>query len=154
MITAPIKRHKSLRPLSREHHDSLLLCWKIRRGLQKSVEPSRILEYVRYCAVRNLLPHFEVEEQVVFPVLGTKNEMVRDALEQHARLRALFDRTAADAGMLLVLEQLLEKHIRFEERVLFQEIQKAATPEQMLAIEESHAAIAPEEEWADKFWEG
>ena len=153
MITAPIKRHKSLRPLSREHHDSLLLCWKIRRGLQKAVESGRIFDYVKYCAARNLMPHFEVEEQVVFPVLGTRNELVREALDQHARLRILFSRTETDAGTLSVLEQLLEKHIRFEERVLFQEIQKAATPEQMEAIEESHAGIAPEEEWADKFWE-
>src|SRR5690606_10923423 len=28
----PIKRNKDLQPFSRDHHHSLLLCWKIRTG--------------------------------------------------------------------------------------------------------------------------
>ncbi|CDF79955.1 hypothetical protein BN863_22430 [Formosa agariphila KMM 3901] len=31
----PLKRHKSLQPLSRDHHHGLLLAWKIRADLRK-----------------------------------------------------------------------------------------------------------------------
>ncbi|WP_241739476.1 hypothetical protein [Aestuariibaculum marinum] len=31
----PLKRHKALQPLSREHHYGLLLTWKIRTGFKK-----------------------------------------------------------------------------------------------------------------------
>ena len=34
----PIKRHKAIQPLSREHHQGLLLCWKIGKGFEKGIE--------------------------------------------------------------------------------------------------------------------
>ena len=33
----PIKRSEYLKPLSRDHHQGLLLCWKIRTGLKKGI---------------------------------------------------------------------------------------------------------------------
>ena len=41
----PIKRSEFLKPISREHHHGLLLCWKIRAGLKKGIEPERIKLY-------------------------------------------------------------------------------------------------------------
>ena len=43
MKSKPIKRHKALQPLSRDHHHGLLLSWKIRAGFSKNIEPNRIL---------------------------------------------------------------------------------------------------------------
>jgi len=34
----PIKRDKVLQPLSHDHHQGLLLCWKIRTGIKKGIE--------------------------------------------------------------------------------------------------------------------
>src|SRR5688500_13232008 len=123
MIKAPIKRHKTLRPLSREHHDGLLLCWKIRRGIQKSAEPERIASYVRHFYTHHLQPHFRVEEEHVFPVLGNGHSMVQQAMDEHSRIRSLVAMKEPDNSALDLLQQQLEKHIRFEERVMFQEIQ-------------------------------
>ncbi len=42
----PQKRHIALQPLSREHHQGLLLSWKIRKGLSRKIEFDRIQNYV------------------------------------------------------------------------------------------------------------
>ena len=153
MTQTPIKRHKSLRPLSREHHDGLLLCWKIRRGIQKQVDPGRIGRYVQYYLKTHLEPHFRIEEQAVFPVLGQENEMVRQALDDHNRLRSLRELDHPNYTALELIQQQLEKHIRFEERVLFQELQKVATPHELQEIETNHETAGPEESWTDRFWQ-
>jgi iron-sulfur cluster repair protein YtfE (RIC family) len=54
-----------------------------------------------------------------------------------------------------VLEQLadrLEAHIRFEERVLFEEIQNIATASQIDIIERVHGGGKFEENTTDEFW--
>ena len=42
----PIKRSEELVSLSRDHHDGLLLSWKIRTGINKGIELKRIADYV------------------------------------------------------------------------------------------------------------
>lgn len=152
MIKTPIKRHKTLRPLSREHHDGLLLCWKIRRGLQKNIDPARIGRYVQYFFTNHLAPHFNIEEEYVFPVLGNDHPMVIQAIDEHRRLRSLIEMKETNNTLELIQPQL-EKHIRFEERVLFQEIQQVAKPDELEAIELVHESSGPEESWEDRFWQ-
>ena len=53
---------------------------------------------------------------------------------------------------LSLLEEELVQHIRFEERVLFQEIEKPATGEQLAMIEEEQKENQSDE-WEDKFLE-
>jgi len=71
----PIKRSRSLAPLSRDHHDGLLLCWKIREGIRKAIEADRIRRYVAYCLEQQLALHFIEEEEVVFAVLAEDDPM-------------------------------------------------------------------------------
>jgi hypothetical protein len=73
----PIKRSEFLKPLSREHHRGLLFCWKIRAGIKKNVEVSRIKKYADWFYQNYLVPHFEVEEKYVFPILGNENEFIK-----------------------------------------------------------------------------
>ncbi len=151
--TKPLKRHASLQPLSREHHHGLLLSWKIRTGLSKGVAPERIKAYSDWFFVNHLLPHFEVEERHVFPVLGGKEHpMVMRALREHRRLKRLF--AAADdlTKHLSLIEEELTAHIRFEERVLFNEVQAIASPEQLAEIEHLHNGQPFAAEWEDQFW--
>jgi hypothetical protein len=49
-------------------------------------------------------------------------------------------------------EELLAAHIRFEERVLFNELQAVATPAQLAEIQILHPAQGLEEKWDDTFW--
>lgn len=150
----PIKRHEALKPLSREHHQGLLLCWKIRQGFKLNVESQRIKDYTQWFMAHYLEPHFESEEQYVFPVLGNDNELVKRALVEHTRLKQLFNEKADIANALRQIEEELESHIRFEERVLFNEIQKKATLDQMAEIEKRHQETKfSDDGWKDRFWD-
>ncbi|AXP80970.1 hypothetical protein CJ739_1885 [Mariniflexile rhizosphaerae] len=151
MSQKPLKRHKALQPLSREHHHGLLLSWKIRAGFSKNIEPERIKVYADWFFKTHLIPHFEMEEQFVFPVLESNNELVKKALEDHTLLKRLFEDDHIEIA-LSQIEKALDEHIRFEERVLFPEIQKAATELELLEIEKIHQETDFVDKLDDQFW--
>ncbi|MEO5601557.1 MAG: hemerythrin domain-containing protein [Cyclobacteriaceae bacterium] len=151
----PIKRNEFLTPLSLEHHHGLLLCWKIRTGYRNNIEPSRIQSYAYWFYTNYLLAHFEVEEKYVFSILGDGHELVKRALMEHRKLRRLFEGVKLEGKNLGLIEEKLEAHIRFEERVLFNKIQDVASPselEGMLLRHSDQLQMQHVEEWGDKFW--
>jgi len=152
-MTNPIRRNEALKPLSRDHHHGLLLCWKIRQGIKPNVEPERIKKYLDWFWISYLKPHFEIEEKYVFPVLGNENELVKQALAEHRKLKRLFENEDAISKAISLIEEELEKHIRFEERVLFNEIEKVASSEQLLQIEIDCSDKSFYENLSDPFWE-
>ena len=138
----PLDRHPLLRPLSREHHEGLLLCWRIRRALgTEGADHQHELATCRSFFHTDLLPHFAVEEEVVFPVLGTEHPLVQRAIHEHRRLARLFDITDDPTTALSRIEDLLEAHIRFEERVLFPLVQAAASDDQLERIDRLHGSL-------------
>ena len=149
----PIKRKEALKPLSRDHHHGLLLCWKIRQGIKLNVEPERIKKYLDWFWMSYLKPHFEIEEQYVFPILGIENELVKQALAEHRRLKRLFENEDDLSKTNSLIEKELEMHIRFEERVLFNAIQSLASSEQLIQIEIDCEDKCFYENLSDPFWE-
>ena len=148
----PIKRDKNIQPLSRDHHHTLLLCWKLRKGFAKGVAPERMKKYSDWFFQDHVLPHFKIEEEYLFPVLGEDHEMVKKALADHRRLQRLFEDDKDISRSLSLIEEELEKHVRFEERELFNEIQKQATEEQLAVILVKHKDEKFQENTADEFW--
>ncbi len=148
-----IKRVEALKPLSRDHHHGLLLCWKIRQGIKLNVDLERIKKYLDWFWMTYLKTHFEMEEQYVFPVLGSENKLVKQALAEHTRLKRLFESEIDLQKSISLIEEELEKHIRFEERVLFNEIQSAASSEQLRQIEMNCTDKSFYENLSDVFWE-
>lgn len=148
----PIKRHTALQPLSREHHHGLLLSWKIREGFKWNIEPARIKKYTDWFWENYLQQHFEFEEKYIFPILGEGDKMVKRAKKEHGRLRRLFTSPERVEINLSLIEEELVAHIRFEERVLFNEIQKIADKEQLSLLENIHQKILNIESWRDEFW--
>ncbi|HVV06981.1 MAG TPA: hemerythrin domain-containing protein [Puia sp.] len=152
----PIKRHSALQPLSHDHHQALLVSWKIRMGLRKAIEPQRIKKFCDFFYKSHLAGHFKLEEEYIFPILGAGHELITTALADHYTLSQLFTQKQADVNTLTRIEKELEEHIRFEERILFDEIQKIATEEQLNLA----AAVRPGgkedieriESWKDEFW--
>ena len=61
----PLKRNAAIVELSKDHHFGLLLIWKTREGLKKSIEPERISRYVIHFFETELKGHFNEEEVVV-----------------------------------------------------------------------------------------
>lgn len=152
MKPKPLKRHKALQPLSREHHHGLLLSWKIRTGFSKNIEIERIKTYADWFFNNELIPHFELEEAHIFPLLKADNELVKRALAEHRRLKRLFNDEKDVERSLHKIEEELEQHIRFEERILFPEIQKTATKAQLALIEEIHHEEGFVDNVSDEFW--
>ncbi len=149
----PIKRHKALQALSRQHHFGLLFSWKLRKGFNKNIEIERLSEYAKWFFQHEIKPHFSDEEKYVFPILEEGNELVERALKEHRRIKRLFNDTEDPDKSLSRLEEELDAHIRFEERVLFNEIQKVATEEQLEKIEKIHSHFEKTPDYHDPFWE-
>jgi len=146
------KRHKALQPLSREHHHGLLLSWKIRIGFSKNISVERIKAYADWFYKNHLIPHFEMEEAEIFTVLANNHKLVKKALDDHRRLKHLFTEKTNIDKALRNIEKGLEQHIRFEERVLFPEIQKKATEAQLGHIENMHHPASFKDNLNDVFW--
>jgi len=151
----PIKRHKGLQPLSHEHHQGLLLSWKIRAGLKKEVSLDRIKRYCDFFFKEELIHHFNIEETHIFTLLKPNDELVKRALADHRKLKRLFLKNQSDMKIIIAIEEELEKHIRFEERILFNKVQEEASERQLLKIQELHNAptVSNIEKWSDNFWE-
>lgn len=148
----PIKRNIFIQPLSRDHHFTLLLCWKIRKGFSKNIPPERIKRYADWYFQNHVLPHFQIEEDYLFPVLGKENDMVKKALSDHRRLTRLFRNEKEIEKSLSLIEEELEQHVRYEERELFNEIQRVATPAQLELVAENHPDSKFRENTEDEFW--
>lgn len=152
-ILKPISRHEALRPLSHDHHYSLLLCWKIRTGLENQIAAERIKNYADWFYQNHLLPHFKKEEEILFPLLDSQNKMIKKALAAHRRLSRHFVDQKNICRSLSFIEEELEAHIRFEERVLFNEIQQKLTGEIAQRITPLLHDSETDNDWNDKFWD-
>lgn len=151
-MSEPIKRIEALKSISRDHHHGLLLCWKIREGVKRNIEAERVKKYVDWFWHNHLAQHIEKEEKLLFPILGNQNNLIKQALDQHRRLKQLFESVNDLVKSLNLIEEELEKHIRFEERTLFSEIQKVANEKQLQQIQSHHSDSKFEDNLTDPFW--
>ena len=153
----PIKRHESIAEFSRDHHFALLFVWKIRTGLKKAVEPERIKKYIVHFFNTGLKPHFKEEEELLFPLLSEENKLRIRAETEHKLMHQIIAEMENSSSDNLPIEKFadtLEKHIRFEERELFNYLQSAvsesALSEIALQLKAREHEPAP---WPDTFWE-
>ncbi|MBF6607519.1 MAG: hemerythrin domain-containing protein [Flavobacterium sp.] len=145
----PLKRSNELKPFSKDHHHGLLLGWKIRNGLKKGIAAERISAYTEWFFRNYLAPHFDLEEKYIFPILDRQDELIAKAYTDHAQIRSMI--TELNAESLAELADLLESHIRFEERQLFGKIQEVASEEQLALLAQVHHDGAFVEHH-DEFW--
>jgi len=134
-----MKRARELRGLSEDHHHGLVLARKAKRAGAGEGEttPSEVWAEVEAQFAVELAPHFLIEETLIAPELTAAGEdaLVTRLLEEHRTLRACVlpgsGRTPED---LTRFGELLESHIRFEERELFETAQTCMTPEALSAV--------------------
>src|SRR5687768_121192 len=121
-------RHSALIPLSHDHHLGLMAAQRLKRGDTAYKRSSSIEESVAELWRTELADHFEQEERFLFAV-ETSDEiraMIRRAIDEHARIRDLVERIGRGeevAASARELGTLLDAHIRFEERELFERMQ-------------------------------
>ena len=125
-------RHPILIPLSNDHHHGLALALRCRRQALGQIKPTgaqglkeRVKEYRDFFA-QNLVPHFQAEEEILFPLIRARaagsHSLIDELLKDHEQLRKWEGCLEEDKGLAKVLfdlGDLLERHIRREERELF-----------------------------------
>jgi len=136
-------RHESLVPLSRDHYHGLLLAQQIKttERIMMAGWPSAPVQqaaFVRAFFAEHLERHFTDEEQSLFPMVvkhipsasAQVDELLQDhrAMEKFARSFEHPDPHRAPA-LLAEFGDLLERHIRREERELFPLFEAQAPPD-------------------------
>lgn len=156
MQQKPIKRNPQLIKLSRDHHFGLLIVWKIRQGIRYEVAAPRIVAFVLEAFRKELEPHFLQEEKCVFPLLQPDDPMRLRAAAEHQNLRSLQVDLSQDISydLLQLFANLLDEHIRFEERELFNYIEEICSQELLIEAEKCMQAMPQPvaDQWADQFW--
>lgn len=147
-----IEKTDVLQSLSEEHHNGRTLSWNIQQGLRQSAPIEKIWSYVDWFWENNLSTHFELEETHLFSIIPSDNKHIKKALSQHRRLRRLFEKSPKDIRSLNSIEEELNRLIRFEESILFGEVAKYATEEQLLAINDLIDSSSQKEWQGDQFW--
>ncbi len=151
----PLKRSKELSPLSREHHDGLQFVWKLRQGLENKTTMGKLKEFTIFYWQQHIKPHFFHEEQVLSKFIPEDNVLLKQMRIEHEMIRELILQLGQDssAQIFSTLADIIYKHIRFEERELFQWVEVHLTKEQLEEIySELEAHPLCGSDWTDEFW--
>ncbi len=124
-----MKRSRALKPLSSEHHQALLVAFQLKKGLAGHAESAGapkdlpgLLGLARRFEEQVLRAHARAEEELLGRFIA-EADMARLRAE-HAELSRLVDvaRTARQGDLrahLGAFADLVERHVRWEERELF-----------------------------------
>lgn len=145
------QRHRSLVPLALDHHEGLLLVQQLREADRAIMVgwPTTVTDRASFVSRfydEHLKSHFDVEEKALFPLAAEfvvqARPIVEELLSEHrvieqfvGRFRSVSEPQTVES--LLEFGNLLEQHIRKEDRVLFPLIEECASSEILDRIEQS-----------------
>ena len=133
----------------------------IEKGVRKNTDLKVLQDFTRQFWEKDLNKHFMLEESHLVPYLRKKEfpeYIIQSLLRDHELLRVLSQRIlngGASYKGFLAFSTLLENHVRFEERLVFEKAQEMI-PEQELRTVSAHfpeqsSAIC--KNYPVKFWE-
>ncbi|HEY5367939.1 MAG TPA: hemerythrin domain-containing protein [Hanamia sp.] len=151
----PIKRNENIIKFSRDHHASLLFCWKIRQGVKHHIDIDRMLDYLRYFWTKHFAPHFGEEEAFLFAPL--KDDKVLKAMDDHKSIKESIEALHATKlhgteEKLLELADMVDEHVRYEERILFPHLESTLSHEQLKHIGTQISDEPLLDTYQDAFW--
>ncbi len=135
--------------LNDEHEKLREMCMHIRQGLNRRVETVRIRAYLDWCSKKYLIPHLQKEEE--FLIHQEKNTRIKRAMANHRRILRLLTCSCEDLKVLNLLEEELEAHIRFEEKIVYKEIEENSISK--INAGDINGAEGNTSKWKDPFWE-
>ena len=156
-----MKRDAGLQPISRQHHDALMACLIIEKGVRKQTDLKILQDFTRKVWDNDLSRHFTLEENYLVPQLRQRKfpeYIIRSLLRDHELLRVLSQRIlngGASYQGFLTFSTLLEQHVRFEERLVFEKAQELI-PESELQEVGAHFPSNVDaicKNYPNKFWE-
>ena len=159
-----ILRHSTLQPLSRQHHQGLLVSLLLDKGLKKNASLKEMRDFILQFWEDELRQHFEKEDLLFLPLADTYPQLIEHLTQlknEHQEIRMLIQKLnneirSEQLETITSFSNNLEKHIRFEERQLFNIILETL-PENELNNFESELNLITEKEFCTKypvkFWE-
>jgi hemerythrin-like domain-containing protein len=134
-----MKRDLGFWGLTSDHHHALVLARRARLASEGTgpVSPEAAWREVVDDWRASIAAHFDAEERLLLPALGRVGEsaLVARTLAEHAGLRRVIGEPPEDRREALErFAELLDAHVRFEERELFEIAQARLTPGELDAI--------------------
>jgi hemerythrin-like domain-containing protein len=159
-----LHRDQALQPLSRQHHQGLMVSLLLTKGLKKNLATKPMRDFILQFWQDDLCKHFEVEEKTLKPLAksyASLEPLITRMLLEHQQIVLIINRinNVARAEQLETIKAFadqLELHIRFEERELFEQIQLTLSEEDMSVLNLAFNTIAEKdfcERYDNKFWE-
>lgn len=155
MKKAPIKRNENILKLSKDHHASLMFCWKLRQGIKQHADEKRMNAYVDYFWNHHFSEHFREEEEILFAPL--QDELVKKAIADHQQVQAFIKTLSGPAARdpyatFAKLADLVDDHVRYEERILFPHLEQKLSESQLEEIGKQLPDHAIKDNFEDEFW--
>lgn len=154
-----MKRIEALQPLSHQHHNALMGSLLIKKGVSKKAEKKVLKDFLLQLWNQDIQRHMQTEEEILLPMIARSERQFDSIIKRdHETLRLLADRIRIHEDGYTPFEvfaDLLEQHIRFEERVVFAKIQENLSDEQLQKLSDSFSALSSRkcQDYPVKFWE-
>lgn len=144
-----MRRSPQLLQLSREHHTALVLAKRAQRLAKgTAIDAREFMATLPAVFEQELEPHFQVEEIALLSALRAAESaaevtaMVERTLLEHAGLRELMQQIGRqDFSSLAAFGELLDAHVRFEERELFNRAEALLSPADLARVDEAHRQL-------------
>ena len=155
-----MKRNENLKTLSWEHHDGLVASFRLQQGIKNKTNTKEMVDYILHTWNKILEHHFWQEEQVISKKkINSKNaeEAISKMLVEHDQIKKLVDKikiNPSNEKLINEFAELLNKHIRFEERELFPLFEQETSKDELTQVgkflREHHTQSC--EIWPNQFW--
>ena len=135
-----MKRAEGLKRFSSDHHTALLWAKRAKKCVAEQAATTALWQQLEVYNQCDLAPHIVLEERLLIPHLRAlgEQELVSRLLDEHAALRACFVSDAERShDALCAFATLLEQHVRFEERELFNTLQRRLGADLLASIGEA-----------------
>ena len=156
-----MKRHPHLQPLSRQHHNGLLMALLLKKGIAKNASIEEMNHFISLNWEEDLKQHFESEENIVLPALAGSSfdlQLISRLKEEHATIRSMVAKAASSLSSkddIIAFHTLLDAHIRFEEKIFFPKAEEVLSEEKLNRIGEALEEDLTKNclQYPVKFWE-
>lgn len=154
-----MKRDEALHPLSHQHHNALVGCLLIRKGILKNADRSVLKDFTLSLYNDDIQHHLRSEEKYIYPHLDRLHLPYKEIItREHETIRVLAERIRVHENGYLDLAtfaDFLESHIRFEERVVFNRLQESLDEQGRNSLQQDIAGINARKcsDYPVKFWE-
>lgn len=118
----PLKRDPKLQWLSRDHHQQLIFCWNLKKGVESGVCFERMFSYIQWFFEIHLSAHWEAEKEAMNNI-AAQDEVVTDCLQEQNALKELIPLLKTVAA-IDDFQNRLYNAVRKEERTVFEHLQK------------------------------